>query len=397
MGSAYIKAEKKFISKELVMENLGLLPKEFDRLVVLCGVHPYIPKESRKVDGGDGFYYRISDANRLVHSDVYRVMQQHKKQRSRAERYTGTGLEYKVKNICYEEHGYVELVRSRFAKFGESVDGLSQSLNNMYLGRMLGLDERLNEVIGEFEAFVARNALLEHSFMSRNGVYHQASFEGIKVIWLVPHPGAELRDVVEEKQDMLPKFQWSELNFLDFVSSSEDSESDEMEEAVNDPDKMDVSLLLYSIPFLIIHCRLVIHKMEKLYADRTPTAGIFSGARLHIKSSTVGDSLRLVAQSCGGDVVGDAQNADIHVSETVDELVDGVSYVQPQYLLDCLNECSRIEIGPYLVGKMLPVHRLPFTSASHVVRPENLMTMSKTQRDRVQDIVNQFEDVEYER
>ena len=74
MGSAYIKAKKRFSSKELVMKKLELYPKEFDKLVVLCGVHPYIPKDNRKVDEGDGFYYRISDANKLVHSDIYRTI-----------------------------------------------------------------------------------------------------------------------------------------------------------------------------------------------------------------------------------------------------------------------------------------------------------------------------------
>ena len=49
MDSAYIKAKKK-------LEKLKRQPKEFDKLVVLCGVHPYVPKDNRKVDKGDGFY-----------------------------------------------------------------------------------------------------------------------------------------------------------------------------------------------------------------------------------------------------------------------------------------------------------------------------------------------------
>jgi hypothetical protein len=113
MGSSYIKAKKKFISKELVMKKLKLYPKEFDRLVVLCGVHPYIPKDNRKVDMGDGFYYRISDANKLMHSDTYKAMVKNKRMEERKQRYIRTGLEYKVNNICYEEHGYVDLVKDR--------------------------------------------------------------------------------------------------------------------------------------------------------------------------------------------------------------------------------------------------------------------------------------------
>ena len=190
MGSSYIKAKKKFISKELVMKKLKLYPKEFDRLVVLCGVHPYIPKDNRKVDMGDGFYYRISDANKLMHSDTYKAMVKNKRMEKRKQRYIGTGLEYKVNNICYEEHGYVDLVKDRYKSFCESLDDLGNSLSNLYLSRVLELDSDAAAVLREFEGFVMEKSLLEHSFMSRNGVYHQVCFGRIKVVWFVPYPGA---------------------------------------------------------------------------------------------------------------------------------------------------------------------------------------------------------------
>ena len=85
-----------------------------------------------------------------------------------------------------------------------------------------------------------------------------------------------------------------ELNFLDFISSSEEeSESEEMELVVNDEHKMDISLLFYSIPSLIINCRLILHKLEKLYEDQRDDGNRFlSGLKLTIKSNSVGlDSL----------------------------------------------------------------------------------------------------------
>lgn len=388
---------ERYISKDLVMRNLGLGPKEFDRLATLCGVHPYVPKNRQRIDKIEGFYYRLSDANKLVHSDAYRTMVQNRRLDKRRQRYAGTGLEYKIENIRYEEHGYVDLVKERYKTFCECVDGLNHSLSELYLGRMLGLSQEIAGVLGEFEEFIAGRSLLEYSFMSQSGVYHQVSFGKIKVIWFVPYRGTELREVVEEKREEPQRPGWSELNFLDFVSSSEE-ESSESEECVtgNDPNKMDVSLLVYSIPVLTTHCRLALHKLRKMYSSH-PRSNLFSGTRFYIKSNTVGDSLRLIVRSGGGEVVDDAGGADVYVSETADELIEGIVYVQPQYLFDCLNSKSRMDAGPYWIGKTLPKHSSPFTSMNHVISRERLAVMSRTQRNRVEDIVNRFSDVEYER
>ncbi|CAD25956.1 hypothetical protein [Encephalitozoon cuniculi GB-M1] len=399
MGSNYIKPQKKYISKGLVMKNLGLREKEFDKLVALCGVYPYIPKDNRKVDQGDGFYYRISDANRLAHSDVYRTLVKNKRLEEKKKRYSGTGFEYKIRNICDEEYGYVDLIKSRFKGLGEAVDELNYTLSSLYLGRMLELDDRIAEVVEMFEDFVRRRSLLEYSYMSKAGVYNQITLGRIKVVWFVPYPGVSLKEIVEEKKDMPQKFEWSEPNFLDFVSSSEEessSESSEMEAVCNDPGKIDVSLLSHSIPLLMVHCRLVLYKMEMVYKPCSSLKGIFSGVKFYIESDVVGDSLRLIALSCGGSVVGSPCEADIHVSEKVDEMVENVTYVQPQYLFDSLNQGKRACVENYCVGKRLPRHASPFASVDSIIPRESLMTMSKTQRHRIEDLVNRFEDVRYE-
>lgn len=399
MGSGYIKPQKKYISKALVMRNLELQEREFDRLVALCRVHPYVPKNNRKVDQGDGFYYRVADANRLVHSDVYKTLVQNKRLSERSNRYAGTGFEYKIQNIRYEEYGYVDLVRSRFKGLEEAVDELGHVLSSMYLGRLLGLDGRLDEVLGAFEDFVTRKSLLECSYMSQSGVYNQASLGKVKVVWFVPYPGASLKDVVEEKRDVPPRFEWSSPNFLDFASSSEEEDegsSDGMEAAINDPEKTDISLLSHSIPLFMIHCRLVLHKVEKLYEAHRGRPGIFSGMRFYVSSGAVGSSLRLAVLSCGGSIAEDVLEADVHVCERVEEMVGDVVYVQPQYVFDCLNTKKRLPTDPYHVGRVLPRHVSPFAALDTIVPKESLMTLSKTRRHRIEDLMNQFEDVDYE-
>ncbi|ADM12531.1 pescadillo N-terminus domain-containing protein [Encephalitozoon intestinalis ATCC 50506] len=398
MGSNYIKPQKKYISKELVMKNLDLQEKEFDKLVALCQVHPYIPKNNRKVDQGDGFYYRISDANKLVHSDVYKILIKNRKLEDRKKKYLGTGLEYKIENIRHEEYGYVDLIRSRCKGLGEAVDELNHTLGNLYLARMLGLDDRISETLGMFENFIARKSLLECSYMSKAGVYNQTTLGKIRVVWFVPYPGAELKDIVEEKKDLPRKFEWSEPNFLDFVSSSEeeDSESEEMEIIYNDPGKIDISLLSHSVPLLMVHCKLVLFKLEKVYESHNNRKGIFQDVKFYIGSKTIEGSLRLIALSCGGDVVESPCKADIHISEGVDEVMENTIYVQPQYLFDCLNQRRRLSAEDYCVGKELPKHVSPFASIDSIITKENLMTMSKTRRHKIEDLINRFEDVKYE-
>ena len=89
-------------------------------------------------------FIRLSDANRLVLSDIYRTIVWNKRLEDRRQGgYIGTRVENKADNICYEEYGYVYFVKNKYESFCESLDGLNYSLSNLYLGRMLGLDDRL--------------------------------------------------------------------------------------------------------------------------------------------------------------------------------------------------------------------------------------------------------------
>ena len=82
----------------------------------------------------------------------------------------------------------MDLVKDKYKGFCESLYDLSHSLNNLYLSRMLGLNDEVVVVIREFEEFIMKKSLLEYSFMSKNGVYHQVSFRKIKVIGLYHIP-----------------------------------------------------------------------------------------------------------------------------------------------------------------------------------------------------------------
>jgi pescadillo protein len=406
MSTAYIKAPKKFISKSLVMKNLKLQDKEFDRLVTLCGVHPYIPKDTRKVDAENGFYYRVCDANKLIHSHVYKTMLKNKSIESTRKRYEGTGVEYKIASLRYSEYNYVDLVKDKYKTFAESVDGLNVTMSSLYLGRMLGLHNDADSVIKNFEDFVVAKRLLECSFMSRSGIYNQMAIGKIRVTWFVPYPGASLQEIIEEKKDIPRGFKWKELNFLDFVSSSDDESSSsesEMEEIANDESKIDISLLSYSLPLLAMHCRLVLHKLEKLYepcVDSSEGAfadkAIFGGMMFWIDTVAVGECLKLIVMCLGGKVVGKDEKADVCVCESADEVNEGIIYVQPQYVFDCLNCKERLDHIAYCVGKVLPKHVSPFKSIRDVVSKEVMMTMSKTQKYRMEDVLNRFEDVEYD-
>jgi pescadillo len=395
MPRGFHKKQKSFISKELTIKNLGLQPKEFERLVVLCGVHPYVPRDRNKVDKGFDFYYRVSDVDGLQHSEVYRVILKQREYNEKVERARGTGVEYRIPYMKRHEVCYVDLVRKRYRSLGASLDDLGNTLNDLYLARMLGFKDL--EVLDGLEQLIAENSLLDLSFMSTGGIFNQAHFGKIKVTWFVPYPGAGLGGMVEEKKDVSPDLRWEALSFLDFVSSDEEAESEpeEMVPLVNDPNKLDVSILSYSVPLLMVHCKLVLHKLGKLYAGHVSgRTMIFSGLKFLVKRERIENHLRIIIRSCGGEVTGSVQEADVYVSEEVEELAEEIVYVQPQYLFDCLNAGKKLDTGPYLVGRELPEHRSPFPSISNIVTREHLMTMSRRKREMVDSIINQFEDVQ---
>lgn len=389
MVQKYLKPHKKFISRTLIKNILNLQNKEFDELVTLLGVVPYVPKEKQKVDRIQDYFYRMTDFEKIKNSEILKIFKSNKRKLAKKEKYEKRGLLIRANKIHEEEYNYIDLIKDRYSSFGKAVDELSSSLSGLCLSTKLSMDSEINNILNDFKEFVVCNRLLTKSFMSSKGIYYEITIQNLKVVWLNPYNGLNLEEIIEIKKDEPVPFKWSEPNFLDFAS--EEEEESEGEEEFVKSDKLDVSFLSYAIPLQKYHLKLVLHKLKNMDIKRNNN--IFEGLKFSIFCSNLEEDLSFVIRSCSGLVVNDS-SYDICLGENFEDILENKIYCHPQFIFDSLNEDTKLDINLYLVGKRIPSHVSPF-KVNNYINPDLLLSLSKNKRNKLQDIIDGFEDVHY--
>ncbi|EOB14614.1 Pescadillo like protein [Nosema bombycis CQ1] len=393
MVQKYLKPVKKFASKKLIMEKLDLKPKDFDLLVSLTGIHPYVPKRKEKYDLTDDFYFKISDYEKIKHSHVIKTIKYNNKRLKKKQDLIDNRLYDKAEDIKPREFKYVDLVKDRYSSLPKALDDLGDSLTSLCLSKRLNLDEEVDQIINDFYSFCINHGLLVHGFMSTKGIYYEINIENIRIIWLNPYPNTTLQEIIKIKIDEPKPFKWSKLNFLHFASDDEDLGEEEFE-PVNDPNKLDVSLLSYSLPFQKFHLKLILFKLKKLLVEHEKQRQDFLGMKFRIENENIREDLILVIKSLSGEIVED-DSFDFCIGERIENYTEGKVYLHPQYVFDTLNSQGNISFEDYKIGKKIPKHISPF-ALTNFVNPDVLSTLSKTKRNRLQDIVDGYKDVHYQ-
>lgn len=387
MAQKFLQPHKKFISRTLIKKELSLGDKEFDELVTLIGIFPYVPKDKQKVDRIQDFFYRMTDYEKIKKSEILKTFKLNKKIK-----YIEQGLLLRAEKIREVEYNYINLIQNRFKTFGKSVDELSSSLSELCLSNKLNLDKEINEVLNDFKKFVITNDLLRYGFMSSKGIYYEMDIKNIRVIWLNPYNGVNLEEIIEIKKDEPVPFKWSELNFLHYASDNEDF--DVSEEEFVKSDKLDISLLTYSIPLQKYHIKLVLHNLKNKYKfESSENNRIFKDTKFFIDCVNLKEDLEFVIKFCGGLVIED-NSFDICLGELFNNVMSDKLYCHPQYIFDCLNSNKKLDINKYVPGKKLPKHISPF-KINNFIDPDLLTSLSKNKRNKLQDIIDGFDDVHY--
>ncbi|KAI4291473.1 pescadillo [Pancytospora philotis] len=388
MSHKYFKPVKKYVSRALAVKKLKLTPRQFDRMVVLCAIYPIQAPERNCLDKVEGWYYTIEDIKKIYYSNAYDVLFRNQKYEAKRERCIEFNRTDRLDLYREEEYGLVELVKTRYSCFGESLADLGNSLRMLYFVRMLGVDD-VADTLAEFEEYLLGRRLLESAFLSRRGVYFSFRVENVAVVWSVPYPAQDFGALIEVKQDLEKTLKFSSVDFLDFDSSSDGSVEEEIIDP-NDPERLDVSLLKYAAPVLSTHARLVVHKLKLLYgAQCAQRGGLFDGKKVHVAIKSIPREIEFVLKSEGADLV-DPCDAEIVIAESVDQLVDGVQYLQAQFVFDSLNSKKLLDPKLYTVGKELPAHKSPFPDVLEALDSRVLKTLSNTKKYKILDRVVEF-------
>lgn len=417
MSQKFLKPHIKFISKTLIKQELNLSDREFDKLVSLIGLFPYIPKEKQKVDRIKDFFYRISDYEKLKTSEIYKKFKINKIKNDKKLKYTNQGLEFRAAKIKEEQYSYVDLVKSRFLSFGHAVDELGNSLTNLILSQKLRLDEEISDILCDFKNFVIEYGLLKYAFLSTNGIYYEINIKKMRVIFCSAYNGKNLEHCVEIKNDKKKKIEIEENIFSD-ESSSDFSEEEN--------DILDVSLLSYNIPFQKYHLKLVLHKLKNIYENSNSNQifednkndmslkihnsntiinenkkeisnknNLFVNKKFYIDCKNLQEELKFIIEACSGQIVYD-DSFDFCLGDIFETVIQNKIYLHPQYVFDCLNKNLLLNYEMYKIGKKIPKHESPF-QINNFIDKNILISLSKRKRNYIQDIIDGFEDVHYKK
>ncbi|EDO14845.1 hypothetical protein Kpol_359p6 [Vanderwaltozyma polyspora DSM 70294] len=110
----------------------------------------------------------------------------------------------------------------------------------------------------------------------------------------------------------------------------------------------------------------------------SPVSTLFSDFVFYVGREVPIDILEFLILSCGGSVISEAaldklETKDIDFSKVTHQIVDrpvlknkvaGRTYIQPQWIFDCLNKAKLVPANLYLPGETLPPHLSPWGDAS---------------------------------
>lgn len=388
MSYRYFKPTIKYVSRNAAVEKLKLTNKQFDRIVVIMGIYPFIAENRNCYDKTEGWYYRIDDIKRIFYSEAYEVLQRNKIKENKRNNLIKIKQLERAARIVDEEFNLVDLVKQKYESLGSSIDDLGNTVKNLYLIDMLKIDDSKKE-LNEFEEFVTERSLLNKAFLSKKGIYFGINIEKIIVFWMVPYPSQNLSDIVEEKKDVPVPTKEFDFDFLDFGSFEEEKELEEIKDP-NNPDKFDISLLKYAFPLLKIHLKLMLHKFRIMYpADQAKKSELFQNKKFCININSIPDQISFVIRNGGGIVVG-ADDAEIVITESVDVIEKDKIYVQPQYVFDCINQSKLLPTEEYTVGKELPPHNSPFPNIIDTIDERALRVLSNKKKYSILDRVEKL-------
>lgn len=389
MSYRYFKPVIKFVSRKTAIEKLKLSEKQFDRLCVLLAVYPVIAESKKCYDKVDGWYYKIDDIKKIFYSDSYEILKKNTENEGKRQKLVQFQQLERAARIIDDEFSLVDLVKQKYETLGHSIDDLGNTVRNLYLIDLLEIENVKNE-LKAFEDFIVEKSLLNKAFMSKKGIYYGFSVEKIIVCWMVPYPGTDLTLLVEEKSENVGEKPDYTFDFLDFGSFDEEESEEEELVDPNDSEKKDISLLKYAFPLLKIHLNLMLHKLNKLYNNSEIKKNlVFRNTKFHVDIRSIAEQIKFVIRCGGGEIV-ESETADIIITESVDEIDNNKTYLQPQFIFDSLNSGKMVEKEDYLVGKELPAHSSPFPDVLETIDTRALRILSNKKKysilDRVENL-----------
>ena len=426
MGGTKTKKETRgyavdYITRNMALKKLQVSLPDFRQLCILKGVFPRDPK--KKVKGKDKTYYLTKDIVFLSHEPVLqkiRAARAHAKKivKARSRRET-TRLQQLISST--PKYTLDHLVRERYPTFEDALRDLDDGLCTIHLFATLGTSDKIDveriqdcmRLVREWQAWVGSQRCLQKAFLSIKGCYFQATVCGQTITWLQPYKfniDSGSADVDFRVLSTFLEFYQTHLHFVLYrlftsvgfrYPPSVDSRADSADSGLASLKLQRISAGADTVEENAVskqEQRSRSHLKKKLKtieddsaqskgspldqpeshasAEQTfmsPAAKLLSNSKVFLSREVPRDLFEFILRCMGARVGWEGEYSPFPENDEgiSVQIVDrdfqrkryfGRDYVQPQWLIDSLNNCLQLPASEYSPGCVLPAHLSPFVN-----------------------------------
>ena len=201
MGKKIAKGKKgersQYLTRSKAIRKLQLSLKDFRRLCILKGVYPREPK--KKFEGTNKTYYHVKDIKILQHDkllDKFRELKAHaKKYKKLISKKENKLAEQHLKNA--PKYSLSHIIKERYPTFMDALRDLDDALCLISLFANLPQHHTLeitkkqtetcNQLVKEFMLYCTVTQCFKKAFFSIKGIYYQAEIMGQSITWISPY------------------------------------------------------------------------------------------------------------------------------------------------------------------------------------------------------------------
>jgi len=411
-------AATNYVNRNQAIKKLQLSLPDFRRLCILKGIYPREPKNRKKVNKGSTAhrtYYYVKDIQYLAHEPVLNKFRELKIFMRKLKRALGRDEISDAERIQENKPVYTleHIVKERYPTFADALRDLDDALSMVFLFSTLPQTDKIQmdtvtlckRLCVEFQHFVIASSSLRKVFISIKGIYYQAEIQGHNVSWVVPHKFTQMLPEDVDFRIMLTfiEFYTTMLGFINFqlyhtLNLTYPPKLLKSDAKVDKDDCQDVDVDSEILAALTSNIKSSLEeKMDEPEFDEfeaepgskeaeveseskenerktTELKSLFANSKFYISREVPREAAVFIIKSFGGEVSWDPSvgigstfdESDETITHqivdrpTVPERVLSRSYVQPQWLFDCVNARSLIPVNDYVPGSVLPPHLSPF-------------------------------------
>ncbi|KAI9317989.1 Pescadillo N-terminus-domain-containing protein [Dichotomocladium elegans] len=414
-------AAANFITRQQAIKKLQITLADFRRLCILKGIYPRQPRNHKKANKGStapATFYYVKDIQYLLHEPLLEKFRQYKTFARKLQKVLHKG-DYSSAKSLQENHKPVytldHVVKERYPSFVDALRDLDDAISMLFLFSKMPADNKIKSqvvhdsqrLVAEFQAYVMKSRSLRKVFFSIKGIYYQAEIKGQTITWVVPYQFSQAVPTDVDFRVMLTFLEFY-ITLMGFVNYRLYNELN-----INYPPKLESTngggIQLDDIPMSLKQADAnggdadgVTEEAEALDEFKTVGGGdgeeqedagaetlrqiqehsnevsslrnLFSNCVFFLSRETPRYALEFMITSCGGRVSWDEtvgpnppfSESDERITHqicdrpVVRDRILSRTYIQPQWVADCINRRRIVKASLYEPGKVLPPHLSPF-------------------------------------